>query len=77
MAQKVVISDTKSRQLVMNSVPPVSTLGPVVLNICIKDLNNEAECTLSKFTGYTKLKGVAYAPDGCAAIQRDVDRWEK
>lgn len=38
---------------------------PVLFNIFISDLNNEAERTLSKPADYTKLGRVFYSTEGC------------
>lgn len=45
----------------------------------VQHLNDlgEAERTLSKFPGDTKLEGVAGTPERCADIQRVLDRLEK
>ena len=51
-------------------------LGLILFNIFINNLVEGIESTLNKFAGDTELGEVADIPEGCAAIQQDLDRLE-
>ena len=55
--------------------PRESALG-LVLNIFVSDLNEGIKSTFGKFAVDAKLGGVADTPEGCAAIQCDLDELE-
>jgi len=76
-AQWVVISGADSGwRPVTSGVSQGSVLGPVLFNFFINHMDEELDCTLSKFAGGTKLGGVVDKLDSCAAIQRDLDGLE-
>ena len=69
-AQRVLISSTESSwRPVTSDDPQGSVLGPLFFNFFSNDLDEELECTLSKFADDTRLGGVVDTLEGCAAIQ--------
>lgn len=61
---------------VTSIVPQGTVLGLILINIFLNDLD-EADCILRKFADYAKLEGLVDTSEGCATIQRDLNRLEK
>ncbi|GAB0180667.1 cAMP-dependent protein kinase inhibitor alpha [Grus japonensis] len=58
-------------------IPQGSVLGPALFNILVSNIDNEIECSFSKFGDNTKLCGVVDMLEGRDAIQRDLNRLER
>ena len=76
-SQRVVISSTEtSWRPISSSVLQGLVLGLVLFNIFISDLDEGIASTLTKFADDKNLGGMTDIPEGCAAIQQDLDRLE-
>ena len=49
-------------------------LGPQLFTIYIDDLEEGAECRVTKFADDTKMSGKANCVEGVESLQRDLDR---
>lgn len=74
-AQRILISSTKSRwRPVTSGVPQGLILGPMLFNVFINNVGDGTEYT--QVCRWYKTGRMVNTPDGCAAIQKDLDRLE-
>lgn len=53
------------------------SLGQVICNIFVYDINSGIKCSLSKFGDHSKLRGATETAEGRDNIQRDLGGFEK
>jgi len=67
----------QSNWVPVTGVLPGLILEIILFNISSSNLGDATECTYSEFADDRRLGGVVDRPDGCAAIQWDLNRLEK